>query len=713
MDIKLSKSLLAKLLAQEDITVIHAKAPTASFDTEKRVLTLPIWKEMDGDLYDLLVGHEVGHAEFTPPEGWHNAICGPDGDAKNADHAFKSFLNVLEDARIEKKIKSKFPGLRANFYRAYNGLHERDFFEVKDKNIAGLMFIDRINLHFKLGSFVAVPFSEEEKVYIRRIENLDTWEEVETIARELYTQAKQDLKEGKRKIKLKLIGSMKDSDGQDPQELDFDLDDVDEIEIDIDFDDTSLTSQEKDMLGKKEPMAETDTAFREKEAQLLDETSRSFCYYTVPDFDSRKFIITHKQIAAEMTFTDLQINSIPETLQTFRRKNDKFVNYLVKEFELKRNAQQQARAKVGKSGELDMKKVYNYRLSEDLFRRFTTVPNGKNHGLIMFFDMSGSMTQQMAGVIEQMIVLVEFCRKVNIPFEVYGFTNNAHDNDYVNAMPDRESKLDNEVMIQDAYFSLRQYFTDTMRPNEYKTMLGYMLTVARIYRARKHYRHSTEHFDLNLPNQEQLNGTPLNPALLVSMDVYNRFMERTKAEIVNMVILTDGESDDSLRFRNKDAYRQISGVAHPSNYNVFLTHALTRKSVKVDAYDGNHTRGLVKLIGDVTGANMICFDLVENTSRRMLASKMFKFQNWYEPSIQAVLDSATRQFKRDRIFVIENRGWSEHYLILGGDALNIDEEEIHVETGAGRNEILKAFNKMQNNKQQNRVLLNRFIKMIA
>ena len=68
---KNSKSLLAKLMAEENITIQHKKVSTASFDMVRRILTVPIWKEMSNDMYDLFMGHEVGHALDTPcdPEG--------------------------------------------------------------------------------------------------------------------------------------------------------------------------------------------------------------------------------------------------------------------------------------------------------------------------------------------------------------------------------------------------------------------------------------------------------------------------------------------------------------------------------------------------------------------------------------------------------------------------------------------------------------------
>ena len=97
-----SKSNLAKLLATEDISVEHANVETAYFDLKERKIVLPNWKDMPEFMYDLLIGHEVGHALVTPLEGWHDATC-------NEGPAFKGFLNVVEDARNERLVKQRYP----------------------------------------------------------------------------------------------------------------------------------------------------------------------------------------------------------------------------------------------------------------------------------------------------------------------------------------------------------------------------------------------------------------------------------------------------------------------------------------------------------------------------------------------------------------------------------------------------------------------------
>ena len=94
-----NKSTLAKLLSEEDVNVVHKQMPTAYFDSKKRELGLPIWKEeeMTKEIYDLMVCHEIGHALWTPLDMLEKA------GLRNIDH---SFVNIIEDVRIEKKVQN-------------------------------------------------------------------------------------------------------------------------------------------------------------------------------------------------------------------------------------------------------------------------------------------------------------------------------------------------------------------------------------------------------------------------------------------------------------------------------------------------------------------------------------------------------------------------------------------------------------------------------
>ena len=92
------KGQLAKLLATEDLIIENKRVPTASFDVDRRVLTLPMWDKASATVYDLLVGHEVGHALYTPNENWKLRY----------PEVPMSFVNILEDVRIEKLMKRKY-----------------------------------------------------------------------------------------------------------------------------------------------------------------------------------------------------------------------------------------------------------------------------------------------------------------------------------------------------------------------------------------------------------------------------------------------------------------------------------------------------------------------------------------------------------------------------------------------------------------------------
>jgi hypothetical protein len=177
------KSQLAKLLATEDIMVEHKQCETAQFNVQTRVLTLPLWEKASNDVYDMLVGHEVGHALYTPDDwSWEGKIP-------------QQFVNVVEDARIEKLMKRRYLGIAKSFYRGYSELHDKDFFEVEDEDLSTFNLADRANLYFKIGSFLPISFSDVEKEIIDLIQNAETFTDTIAAAETLYHFCKQELQQ--------------------------------------------------------------------------------------------------------------------------------------------------------------------------------------------------------------------------------------------------------------------------------------------------------------------------------------------------------------------------------------------------------------------------------------------------------------------------------------------------------------------------------------
>lgn len=105
----------------------------------------------------------------------------------------------MEDARVERLMKRRYPGLSKTFYRGYNELDQDDFFGIKEVDVAKLSLIDRINLHFKVGAYSCIPFSEDEKVFVDLVLNAETFNDVLEACRKIYEYVKE-----KQKINLKL-----------------------------------------------------------------------------------------------------------------------------------------------------------------------------------------------------------------------------------------------------------------------------------------------------------------------------------------------------------------------------------------------------------------------------------------------------------------------------------------------------------------------------
>jgi hypothetical protein len=461
------KSQLAKLLATENLTIQHQKIRTAKFDPANRVLYLPIWQNMSGAIYDLLVGHETGHALYTPAEGWHDAIV------KNAKGKYyKNFLNVVEDARIEKKVQRKYPGLKKQFVTAYADLINRDFFGTKSQNINEMCFIDRLNVFSKSQWMnTSIQFSAKEKDLVDQVRAVETWEDVVRVTGAVFDYSKEEQKEMQLEQfeEMMMNGYGEDEESDNYEEYgadDGDVESFDEsgdasgdagegedgdngVQNDSDFDesteeeieDDSMQSQFNRFKKSKEswedqfdPTCETDQQFRRNEDALLDETCKDVVYVSIPKpilsniiTPAKRVHELHDQYVREFVINGwLQPGLATELLQQFKNRNDRYIGLLAKEFEMRKAARSYSKAKISDTGDIDINKLASYKFDDNIFRKIMNVPKGKSHGLILLLDKSGSMSNNMSGSIEQILVLTMFCRKVNIPFIVYGFGGAAN-----------------------------------------------------------------------------------------------------------------------------------------------------------------------------------------------------------------------------------------------------------------------------------------------
>ena len=328
------KGQLAKLLATEDLIIENKKVDTASFNVDTRVLTLPMWEKASNSVYDMLVSHEVGHAIFTPNEDWTVKVP-------------HQFINVVEDARIEKLMKRKYAGLPKTFYRGYKELQDEDFFCIGDEVIHSMNLADRANLLFKIGSFIDIHIEcGEETEIINLIADAETFDDTQHAAEILYKYCKEQKEEQKQeKVSNVETPQQEQGGGEDDSEQE-EQQQQSELEApqsnsggsipDVKGDETEEDGEEKnDDLEVK-----TDSSLSEKLKDLIS-NSVSNIYVESPDLNLDTVVNSNKEVhdVIKDHFTFFADNSSSDLFEFADREYLKYkksanseVNYLVKEF---------------------------------------------------------------------------------------------------------------------------------------------------------------------------------------------------------------------------------------------------------------------------------------------------------------------------------------------------------------------------------------------
>ena len=784
MSLSNTKSLLAKLLASENLTVEHGNYPTASMDVKNRVLRLPIWKEMSGSLYDLMVLHEVGHALYTPEDGWHES-------ASKKGNGYKSFLNVVEDARIERKIKDKYPGGRRSFTEGYLDLIKKDFFGLRGVDLEELNLIDKINLHFKGGTIHDISFSDEELEFVEKVSKTLTWEDVVRVTDELYEYAKDHDSETDMSDHADGFEWVEDDEDEDEDEENSDdenemnseqswsetLDELKEImeageeEKEEDSGSSSATGEgegESEEEGKSAgnpgedeteedskiitqmegpgagvgspsddeyiPHSTTDENFRSRESELVttDEKASMF-YVNLPVANLDNIIIDHKEIHKEISNhykisgkdyvrgdnshdRNTEIEDAGKEFVDFRSKNKKTVEYLAKEFEMKKAADAHSRTATANSGIIDTGILHTYKYNEHIFRKINVTADGKNHGLVMVVDWSGSMGRNIRGTIEQMMVLVMFAKRVNIPFEVFLFSDSYNSELMKGGRHSSESwthKDDGKEgdLIIDKHHLLN-VFSSRMRANELHAAYINMTAIANAYdRSYGHYYGSGYK---SIPNKLNLGGTPLNASLLAINTFVPEFKAKNGVQIVNLIYLTDGDSSGGnsvWKRRSEDDKTSERFGGDLKNNKTFIRDSVTKKEYEItqDYYlrfsRGSTTNALVEVLRDKHSCNVVNFYIIDR----------FKHYDASEFSTADVPPQMIlSKFRKEGHIIAENYGgWSELYLIKGGRDLGVNESILEVKEDAKRGEIKRAFSKFNKGKLKNRLVLSKFVDMVA
>ena len=335
-------------------------------------------------------------------------------------------------------MKRKFPGLGKDFYQGYQQLNDRDFFSIEDRDLMTLSLIDRINLHYKIGAYAVMPFTDAEVPLRDAVGGVETFQDAIDAAIDIFRFMKEEIEkqrehteavgnqEGPSAPPMEGEGESEDSDDddydKDPDGGFFDEPPRPEEDIADDFQD------EMDYLSPEEQLekVETQESFNGKMENLRARGGNEVTYVNLPHVPLDTIVVDNKLVwdKAEKWWSDNEedFHEIDLKFSEFCKRTQKDVNYLVKEFECRKAASTYARTSTSKTGVLDTSKLHNYKIAEDIFKRVTKTTDGKNHGLVFLLDWSGSMSREISDTVYQLINLCQFCKKVDIPFDVYTFT---------------------------------------------------------------------------------------------------------------------------------------------------------------------------------------------------------------------------------------------------------------------------------------------------
>ena len=835
-----AKDRLARLMATENIKVEHdPRAKTASFNVETRTLTMPVWKDMPEATGDMLIAHEVSHALHTP--SGKETLLGACRtiDRKNPAVA-KDYLNVVEDVRIERMMKARFPGTKGDFAKGYRWMSETDLFGLKNVgSLASLGLIDRINLQYKIGWLVEIPFAADELALAQRAATTVTWDDVVALAKEIYEKAKEQNKnrpqdpkgpepkpepqDGDEGDETEAEGTTSepqdgdegdeteadetkadeadgdetkatDADGDEADEADGDEADGDEgdetdgdadgdeadgdadgdegdegdetdadADADADGDETNQTDEtdetdpDDDEGEGQAPVART---LRDVEDALLgrtDATASLIHYADLPEV-MKDFVVTRKQVAETLnTLGKITVNNgnttvaaiAAEMLGAWRTENLGAVQVLATEFDRRKAADEHRRTATSETGSIDPNRLWAYKISDEIFAANAYVKDGKNHGLMLLLDLSASMCGIINDTMAQLVTLAAFCRRVNLPYRFYAFTDLGFDH-LGETFKGGGMVVPNECGSK-SKVRLLTLLEDGMSLNEWNAQAGLLLAMGyRLGNGSGETASAKVAKDRNLMSAlkyatgaawaTNLTGhTPNNTALLGLSQIAQEFKATKRLQVVNMIVLTDGESTDCLHKAVTNTTEWAAkeyGKDFGKNPQVILRDKKTNKTYTITLKGkDNHplnamaqTAVMNQLFRDRVGGKVVCIHLTDTNHAVRMQRETAVLQDKelnalystdyfaYREKVKQLEKRLTAEWNQKKWASLTGKaahGYDEYIMVAASTITETVVLTADPTTGAGLRTLRNQFTKQLGATKGNRPLMTRVAELLA
>jgi len=428
---------------------------------------------------------------------------------------------------------------------------------------------------------------------------------------------------------------------------------------------------------------------------LVEETDKLFikgmnrAVYNIVKVGYKEVLEKRKAFRQKLAEHDYQteMDNSSSDYDAFMSENKGVVNLMAKEFEMRKAAYRSARARTSTKGSIDVNKLHAYKYDDNLFKQVTTLADGKNHGMMMLVDYSGSMYQQLDSVMRQTISLVQFCKRVNIPFEVFAFTTDDQGRNSISNIK-QAGGINTKFDFDDLSFI--ELFSNKMTKSELD------------YAMRTSFFHGQE--PRCMGPLERLGSTPLNAAILASQFAIEDFLRTNPVHKMNLITLTDGDSNPIRHQSGKDVENQDRGWAKRYVMNV------KGKQIELASRYGYDSSNTSKLLNAVAGKKVqtanffIC-------SRRDFKTEQYRLLPW-DTTAQR---KAQKDMKDNGVWIMDDAdGYDRRFIMVDKSAsMSGENDEFQVDAEATPAQIARAFKKFSGSKKGNRVITTKFAELVA
>jgi hypothetical protein len=338
------------------------------------------------------------------------------------------------------------------------------------------------------------------------------------------------------------------------------------------------------------------------------------------------------------------------------------------------------------------------------------------------------MSDVLPSVIQQLMNLAWFCRKINIPFEVYAFSNyycyDSKDYDWrkkitnsfdlkkgdlfmknyklVNFISHKMNNKDFEKGMQNLYITLE---CEDFRGYGSKSIINWYDNDSNSPLARPIY----------LPQCMQLGSTPLNQALATMIDIIPKFKSKYAIEKLSFITLTDGASDSGEGIADDDTDYDGNYKLSSYPYKGKLVITVNGKNYDTSNIGGfrsdRMTLLLLEIIRKRYNTNNIGFFLIPNKSRRHLhwAIDSHDSKGRY---VGYDLDVVMKDLTKNNVHLTPKSGYDKYFITVGNTRVE-SADLSSLDSDAKTADIKRLFKKSMSGRLKSRVLLNNFIEEVA